>query len=65
MLKIIDNFLSDDIVNEYKSKTVLELKVICQTNGLSTAKSSGQKTKKELVETILQYLQQKNEDVAD
>ena len=57
--------LSDDIVNEYKSKTVLELKVICQTNGLSTAKSSGHKTKKELVETILQYLQQKNEDVAD
>lgn len=54
-----------DSVNEYKSKTVAELKVICQTHGLATSKSAGQKTKKELVETITQYIEQlKKENVS-
>jgi len=49
-------------INEYKSKTVAELKVICQTHGLSISKSSGQKTKRELVETITQFIEQKKKE---
>lgn len=48
-----------DPIDEYKSKTVAELKAICQTYGLPTSKTSGHKTKRELVETITQFIEQK------
>lgn len=52
----------ETMVNEYRSKTVSELKVICQSYGLPTSKNSGQKTKKELVDTIVEYMEHKKED---